>query len=128
LGPDERVAVDVEDLQRQYSVWGMNALEWEPRRWVNIEGDEKLEFMPFGMGKFQCPAKGSFGPMLVGILVGCLVLGFEDGGVGSGIWEVVNEDGSKYVFGEKRVPLERGREAYAGLRLRRVGRNSRFGA
>jgi hypothetical protein len=67
--------------------------------------------MPFKIGKFECPAKGSFGPLMVGVLVGSLVLGFSDkDGVG---WEVADEverEGSEEIFGGAGVLLEGGRE------------------
>jgi hypothetical protein len=70
------------------------------------------------MGKFECPAKGSFGPMMVGVLVGGLVLGFPDK---DGVrWEVAYEaerEGLEEIFGGAGVPLQGGREAYVGLRL-----------
>jgi hypothetical protein len=116
----ERLGVDVEALQRQESIWGNNALDWDPRRWVNkIKTNEG--FVPFGMGKFECPARGSFGPMMVGVLVGSLVLGFPDK---DGVrWEVADEaerEGLEEIFGGAGVPLQGGREAYVGLRLVKV--------
>jgi hypothetical protein len=69
--------------------------------------------MTFGMGSFECPAKGSFGAMMVGVLVGCLLLVFPNK---DGLrWEVTDEEereGPEEIFGGKGVPLQGERDAF----------------
>jgi hypothetical protein len=108
----ECLGVDVEALHRQESIWGNNALEWDPKRWVNKLKANKA-FMPFGMGSFECPAKGSFGPKMVGVLAGILVLGFLD--KDRLRWEVADEEeteGPEEIFGGVGVPLQGGRHMW----------------
>ena len=111
---NEMVKIDVEWLHRDPVSWGRDAEEFKPERWVGVllKGvDGKMAFTPFGLGELSCPAK-KFAPMMIGILVGALM-----GGVGEG-WELVDEELSGDVLGAK--VLDGGREAYEGLRLRRV--------
>lgn len=46
-----------------------------------------LGFLPFGMGRFECPAKAIVGPMMVGILAGTLVQGLNKG------WDLHDDEG-----------------------------------
>ncbi|KAH7357141.1 hypothetical protein BKA65DRAFT_221631 [Rhexocercosporidium sp. MPI-PUGE-AT-0058] len=109
--PEEEVAIDIEYLHHDIKTWGVEALQFLPARWP-LKGAQKKVYMPFRIGRFECPAKNTFGPMMIGILVGALI-----GGVG-GRFEMVVDRVSGDVFGPG--PLEGGREAYAGLRLRKV--------
>jgi hypothetical protein len=70
--------------------------------------------MPFGAGTFECPAK-KFGPLLIGIMVAAL-LSVEDGHfvmAGDGVEKKVSDG-----------PLENGRKACEGLKLRLAGKTS----
>jgi hypothetical protein len=110
---NEMVRIDVEWLHRDPVSWGRDAEEFKPERWVGVllKGvDGKMAFTPFGLGGLSCPAK-KFAPMMIGILVGALVGGVDEG------WEVVDEKLGGDVLGTK--VLDGGREAYEGLRLRR---------
>ncbi|KAG4431986.1 hypothetical protein IFR05_012537 [Cadophora sp. M221] len=109
--PDEEVAIDVEYLHRDVDTWGVDALQFLPARW-SMKTFQKGGYMPFGMGNFECPAKNTFGPMMIGVLVGALM-----GGVREGL-EIVLDGVAGDVFGPG--PLEGGREAYSGLELRIV--------
>jgi len=109
---DEVVKIDVEWLHRDPLSWGPDAQEFRPQRWEGVlkkDVKAKMAFLPFGLGELSCPAR-NFAPMLIGVLVGSLM-----GGVGEG-WVLVGE-GSDDVL-EAKV-LDGGREAYAGLRLRK---------
>ncbi|KAG0651491.1 Cytochrome P450 [Hyphodiscus hymeniophilus] len=103
----ERVAIDIEHLHRDENVWGKNAFLFQPTRWATENGKEnKRSYMPFGAGKFECPAKSTFGPMLIGILVGALLSGID------GKFELNGKEGI-YVLNTR--PLENGRQAYSQL-------------
>ncbi|CAG8956223.1 hypothetical protein HYFRA_00003603 [Hymenoscyphus fraxineus] len=107
----EEVAVDVECFHRDMTVWGENALRFVPARWASLTTNESVMrgYMPFGTGRFECPAKPSFGPFMIGIMVGVIVKSF----------------GNRFdlIRGNKSLqkPLENGRDAYNDLRLRRKG-------
>jgi hypothetical protein len=108
------VKIDVEWLHRDPVSWGSDAVEFRPKRWegVLLRGlNEKLEFLPFGLGALSCPAK-EFAPMMIGVLVGALMRSVSDA------WELVDEGSNGYVLGDEALDGER--EAYAGLWLRMI--------
>jgi len=113
------LAVDVEFLQRTESIWGDEAGEFRPERWVIMNGeartsDCKEAWMPFGKGSFQCPAI-KMAPMMIGILVGGLIEEF-----GNGEWLLGDvADG----LGDKQ--LENGRESFAEIILTKVGKEGK---
>ncbi|KAK0100727.1 hypothetical protein ONS95_007178 [Cadophora gregata] len=106
---DELVAIDIEHIHRDPIKWGDDALEFRPARWEEKNFD-KMAFKPFGMGKFECPAKNSFGPMMIGVLVGALLSGIDED------FELCVDGVGGDVLGSG--PLEGGREAHVGLELR----------
>lgn len=68
-------------------------------------------FLPFGSGVFECPAKPSFAPMMIGLLVSGLMVATKEGWSLSGNEreEVASGgllDGGRKAFGE--VGLEVG--------------------
>ncbi|QSZ33772.1 hypothetical protein DSL72_005343 [Monilinia vaccinii-corymbosi] len=112
----ELLAVDVEYLQRTEEIWGVDGSEFRPDRWGKLERGEKTTYkeawMPFGKACFQCPAL-NVAPMMIAMLVGGLVHVF-----GGGEWVLEEEgDGKEFLRGG---PLDNGREALEGLRLKRV--------
>ncbi|KAE9375981.1 hypothetical protein N431DRAFT_532153 [Stipitochalara longipes BDJ] len=114
---NEMVKIDVEWLHRDSISWGPDAEDFRPERWEGVllkDVERKLApaFMPFGLSDLSCPAK-SFAPIMIGLLVGALM-----GGVGEG-WDLVDEKMAGDVL-EAKV-LDGRREAYAGLRLRKIG-------
>ena len=72
------VVADIEKCHRIPSIWGVNADKFDPSRWKNLEAqtkeakEAKEAFMPFGYGKFICPAKPVYGPMIIAVLVAAL--------------------------------------------------------
>ena len=72
------VIADIEKCHRIPSIWGVNADKFDPSRWKNLEAqtteakEAKEAFMPFGYGKFICPAKPVYGPMIIAVLVAAL--------------------------------------------------------
>ncbi|KAE8450813.1 hypothetical protein EG329_005726 [Mollisiaceae sp. DMI_Dod_QoI] len=103
---DEKVSVDVENLQRNPEFWGLDASEFQPGRFDGMKLC-KMPFLPFGAGVFECPAKNTFGPMMIGILVSALTLriGKQYRLSGEGVEDVTRN----------KVPLENGRKAYEDL-------------
>jgi hypothetical protein len=111
---NERVKIDVEWLHRDPVSWGLDAEEFRPERWEGVRlkgGHAKLAFLPFGVGALSCPAV-KFAPMMMGVLVGVLMEGVDDG------WELVDSWIGGDVLGTR--VLDGGREAYAGLCLRKI--------
>ncbi|CCD52935.1 similar to cytochrome P450 [Botrytis cinerea T4] len=109
-------AVDVEFIQRAEEIWGTDGNDFRPERWFELESKGNVAYkeawMPFGKGKFLCPAS-KMAPMMVGMLVGCLIDAF-----GSDHW-VLEGEGVKDVI-SRGMPLDNGREAFECLSLRRV--------
>jgi hypothetical protein len=102
------VAIDVEYMHRDEDHWGRDAEEFDPTRW--LRGQQGLGFLPFGMGRFECPAKAIVGPMMVGILAGTLVQGLNKG------WDLHDDEGEIW-----NGQLDRGRGGLEGLRLKKMG-------
>ncbi|EPQ64944.1 BgtA-20153 [Blumeria graminis f. sp. tritici] len=73
------VKVDIEGKHRDPEIWGADASCFRPNRWIEIQNEEKLAFIPFGAGKFECPAKRTVGPMMIGLLVASLTTVIGDG-------------------------------------------------
>lgn len=103
------IAVDIEHIHRDPSMWGPDANTFNPSR---IEDMNRQAFMPFGKGSFACPAENVFGPMMIGILVGALVTEVDYS------FKLVDVSGKEVDLGAG--PLDNGREAYGGLCLRRI--------
>jgi hypothetical protein len=111
---NELVKIDVEWLHRDPVSWGSDAEEFRPERWeceLLKDMNGKSAFIPFSLGHFSCPAK-SFAPMMIGILVGVMFAG--DGEK----WELIDGRTGGDVLGAR--VLDGGREAYAGLWLRKI--------
>lgn len=106
--------IDVENMQRSEEKWGSDAMVFDPRRWLDGCDKKYLErvFMPFGKGKFTCPAENTFGPVMIGLLVGVLVEGFGEG------YKLVNEHGIAAEIGIG--PLKNGRESCGCFGLRKM--------
>lgn len=71
--------------------------------------------MPFGCPPFECPAKPTFGPRMIGVLVGALLTALEDEQAKS--WTLDCEDASvleHLTSGKKLCPH---RNAYTDLYL-----------
>lgn len=109
-------AADVEAIHRDCAIWGPDALQFNPERWVRYFLDDtqrvKGAFLPFGYGNLSCPAKGDFGPKIIGLLVAVLV---EELGVGYDWATDLEEDRL-----DQEGPLRTARDSYATLKLRRV--------
>ncbi|KAL8627913.1 hypothetical protein Q9189_006404 [Teloschistes chrysophthalmus] len=65
----ELVAADIEACQRLQSIWGDESHRYQPARWDSVTATMEKAYMPFGGSPYKCPASGSFGPHLIGILV-----------------------------------------------------------
>jgi hypothetical protein len=63
------------------TIWGPDAKSFKPSRWdqgARITPFQTGAFMPFGAGPFTCPAKTTFGPKLIALLVGALIECFAE--------------------------------------------------
>ncbi|KAL4791351.1 hypothetical protein BDV19DRAFT_381662 [Aspergillus venezuelensis] len=113
------VAADVEAVHLDTQTWGPDAAEFTPPRWKALSSAQKDGFLAFGARPSVCPASKSFGPMVIGLLVGLLLEWV------STIHEDENGASWKWVFGsdsqsnmdevssKERLNNERG--AYEGL-------------
>ncbi|KAM3069571.1 hypothetical protein ACMFMF_008786 [Clarireedia jacksonii] len=108
------LAIDVEYLQRMEEIWGVDGKSFKPERWCGLGAEEKGRYkrawMPFGKDRFSCPAQ-KWAPMMIGILVGALIESF-----GSDSWVWDRRAWSDVNMG----PLENGREALEGLKIRKI--------
>ncbi|MCJ1241823.1 hypothetical protein MMC14_009829 [Varicellaria rhodocarpa] len=71
-------AADIASLHRNKTFWGENANKFDESRWNDITGEADY-YMPFGYDRFTCPAKSSFAPMMIAVLVASLLDGFGEG-------------------------------------------------
>ncbi|KAL8639460.1 MAG: hypothetical protein Q9228_003515 [Teloschistes exilis] len=65
----ELVAADIEACQRLQSIWGNESHRYQPARWNSVSPTMEKAYMPFGGSPYKCPASGSFGPRMIGVLV-----------------------------------------------------------
>jgi hypothetical protein len=100
---DEKIAVDVEALHRDPTSWGDDALEFRPSRFPGIK-PRATSYLPFGSGNFECPAKSSFAPIFIGVIVAALTMevGQDYQLVGKELREVVD---GKELLGNGRNAL-----------------------
>ncbi|KAL4945901.1 hypothetical protein BDV06DRAFT_183594 [Aspergillus oleicola] len=106
-------AADVEAVHLNPQIWGPDAAEFRPCRWHNVSHIQQPSFLAFGSRPFLCPASQSFGPMVVGLLVGVLLKAFGS----SEQWVLGSEDKKdmREIRSKERLSNERG--AYEGLFL-----------
>ena len=62
-------AVDLEALQRDKDVWGEDAEDFRPERFISgFMGSEKDSWLPFSTGPMQCPAAGGYAIRMVVVI------------------------------------------------------------
>ena len=117
-GPED-VAANIEACQRNEKLWGGDAQCFVPSRWIDPSNEARNSYMAFGVSPFVCPAKGEFGPMMIGILVAAFTHH-----ISSEKWELKSGEGSpdvvqrgldKALSGEE--PLVSDRSTYEGIRI-----------
>jgi hypothetical protein len=69
----EMISADIEGYHTRSDIWGSDAERFNPNRWSVLTPAQGDAFMPFGCPPFECPAKPTFGPRMVGVLVGSLL-------------------------------------------------------
>ena len=108
------VAADIESCQRSESIWGSESKLFKPSRWNDLNKEAKDAFMPFGGGQFVCPARTTFGPRIIGVLVAALAtkISLDDWMIGAG---ASHEAAIDYDWPDG--PLESGRQAFEPLKL-----------
>ncbi|KAJ5855477.1 uncharacterized protein N7529_009421 [Penicillium soppii] len=114
-GSLQLLAADIEGCHLSTDIWGSDAEVFRPDRWMDITRAQKKAFMPFGCSPLECPAKATFGPRMVGVVVG-VILGVleERGGI---FWTVEGGDGNGWDGVKGGGRLDAGRMAYADLYL-----------
>ncbi|KAI5923928.1 cytochrome P450 [Camillea tinctor] len=92
------VEADVEKCHRDTAIWGADALRFRPARFdpAALTPRMRRAYMPFGVGKHQCPAAAGFGERMVALLILVLVRRF---GVDAG-GKLVRFDGEKACEGK----------------------------
>lgn len=68
----ETVAADIEACHRLPEIWGAESNKYRPARWITADQGMVDAYMPFGGKPFLCPAGGSFGPRMIGVLVAAI--------------------------------------------------------
>ncbi|RKF75640.1 putative cytochrome P450 [Golovinomyces cichoracearum] len=98
----ETIRIEVEKIQRDPTTWGPDSTEFKPSRWQSLESNPP-NYLPFGAGKFQCPAQHEVAPMMIAVLISVLI----------------NQIGNGYAISEDfdSGPLSGERDAFAGLEL-----------
>ncbi|RKF78137.1 cytochrome P450/P450 [Golovinomyces cichoracearum] len=98
----ETIRIEVEKIQRDPTTWGLDSTEFKPSRWQSLEPNQS-NYLPFGAGKFQCPAQHEVAPMMIAVLISVLI----------------NQIGDGYVISEDfdSGPLSGERDAFADLEL-----------
>ncbi|KAJ5617230.1 hypothetical protein N7537_002344 [Penicillium hordei] len=71
-------SADIEGCHLRSDIWGSDAEIFNPNRWSILTPAQGDAFMPFGCPPFECPAKPTFGPRMIGVLVGSLLAVLED--------------------------------------------------
>ncbi|KAI0599060.1 hypothetical protein F4775DRAFT_138160 [Biscogniauxia sp. FL1348] len=69
---------DVEKCHRDGAIWGADVLRFRPSRFhpAALTRHMRRAYMPFGVGKHQCPAASGFGERIVAVLLLVLVRRF----------------------------------------------------
>jgi cytochrome P450 len=105
-------------LHRDPQIWGLDSMLFNPRRWTQGSEEQakliKLQrraFMAFGSRPHLCPAK-EVAPFMIAILVAALITQIH------GQFELVDQLEGGGLAGN--APMDLGRDAYGGLRLRKI--------
>ncbi|KAJ6150369.1 Cytochrome P450 [Penicillium samsonianum] len=67
-------AADIEGSHTAAHIWGSGAMFFDPKRWDALTSTQKHAFIPFGKKPFVCPAQSVFGPRVIGLIVGVLLM------------------------------------------------------
>ena len=117
-GPED-VAADIEACQRNQEVWGADSQWFVPSRWITASDEAQKSYMAFGVSRFVCPARGEFGPMMIGILVAAFSHHVSSEKwhlkLGEGSLDVAQRRLDKALCGEE--PLISDRSTYEGIRI-----------
>ena len=118
----EIMSADIEGCHTRSDIWGSDAERFNPNRWSALTPVQGDAFMPFGCPPFECPAKPTFGPRMIGVLVGSLLTAV--GGrerLGTWILDCEDEGVLEHLSSGKRLCPHR--NAYTDLYLvRSLGR------
>lgn len=71
---DIKECVNVESLHRDQEFFGPNENKFQPRRWKGEDKKMFEQYLPFGYGKFKCPARNTVAPMMIAILSSALIV------------------------------------------------------
>ncbi|CAG8286927.1 unnamed protein product [Penicillium olsonii] len=123
-GSHETLSADIEGCHLRRDIWGDDAKEFNPSRWLNLTHIQKEAFMPFGCVPFECPAKPTFGPRMIGLLAGAILEAFGELSTDVG-WRLVCDDKGVPEHLRSGQGLSLDRTAYGDLFLARApGRHS----
>lgn len=115
----ENIAADIEACQRTEALWGADAERFVPSRWNHASDEAKNSYMAFGVSPLGCPAKGEFGPMMIGILMAAFAghVHFEDWHLklGEDSSDVAQRQLDRALSGEE--PLVSDRSTYEGIKI-----------
>ncbi|KAI1082111.1 hypothetical protein F5B20DRAFT_534384 [Whalleya microplaca] len=113
------LAANIEKCHRDRTIWGDDALQFRPSRFCSeqdinprLSKDMRQAYMPFGVGKHECPAKAGFGNRAIIILV--VSLAKRLGSKNSGSEFIL---GSDKFQGNLKTPLPSGRKDMENWRL-----------
>ncbi|CAG8427144.1 unnamed protein product [Penicillium salamii] len=119
LGPHAIISADIEGCHLRRDIWGDDANVFNPSRWLKLTQVQKEAFMPFGCVPFECPAKPTFGPRMIGLLAGTVLAVFGEPSIDVG-WSLFCEDESVLEHLKSGNGLSLNRTAYGDLYLARA--------
>lgn len=76
--PPTTLAADIQACHHSTNIWGATAKEFDPLRWKEVRKEQEAGFLALGSKPFECPAKPTFGPRFVGLLMGILLQEFSE--------------------------------------------------
>jgi hypothetical protein len=115
MGSHEILSADIEGCHLQPEIWRDDANEFNPNRWSALTPEQKQAFLPFGCVPFECPAKPTFGPRMIGLLAGSLLAGLESRSKMGWTLECADKNVLAQLKSGER--LDPGRNAYGSLYL-----------
>jgi hypothetical protein len=113
--------VDIEAVQRDVQYWGHQALQFQPKRFLDPDGQIRQgmvapgsAWMPFAVGSMRCPTASGYSVRLIAVVVGEVLRGMIGTDAGNS-WEIQGREWDSSTRRGDR--LRAGRQEYVGVDL-----------